>query len=150
MSLSIQIKTLLNGTIHAFKEISPNQITVQNPFPFTSPHAHLHYSVLVGMVGDVKARIIIDADQPLFAKLCQSLYGFELDGDLLESFVGEFGNMVAGKLCSFSAAENIQLDITTPTVMIGETQIPIIQHTFSLPISITDIGDINLLLTVEG
>ncbi|MBQ0139683.1 MAG: chemotaxis protein CheX [Kurthia sp.] len=150
MSLSIQTKTLLNGTISAFKEILPNQVTVQAPKPFNLPHAHLNYCVLVGMVGDVKARIIIDADQSLFAKLCQSLYGFELDGDLLESFVGEFGNMVAGKLCSFSATDNIQLDITTPTVMIGETQIPMIQHTFSLPISIATIGDVNLLLTIES
>lgn len=150
MSLSIQIKTLLNGTIHAFKEILPDKITVKVPTPFTDSHAQLHYCVLVGMVGDVKARIIIDGEQPLFAKLCQSLYGFELDGDLLESFVGEFGNMVAGKLCIFTANENTHLDITTPTVMIGQTQIPTIQHTFTLPISIADIGEVNLLLTIEN
>lgn len=150
MSLSIQFKSLLNGLTNAFHEILPNQVTVNSPILFQSSHAYIHYCVLVGMVGDLKARIIIDADEVIFAKLCQSLYGFQLDGDLLESFVSEFGNMVAGKTCVFSSAESLNLDISTPTVMIGAAQIAIVKHTFSLPIVITNIGEVNLLLTVEG
>lgn len=150
MSLSIQFKSLLDGLTNAFNEILPNQVIINPPTLFQQPHACIHYCVLVGMVGDLKARIIIDADELIYSKLCQSLYGFQLDGELLESFVGEFGNMVAGKTCVFSTNDTLNLDITTPTVMIGETQIAIVKHTFALPISISNIGDLKLLLTVEG
>lgn len=150
MSISTQTKVLLNGTIHAFKELLPDQVTINNPSTYSDTHAHLTYSVLIGMVGDMKARIIIDADENIFSKLCSSLYGFQLEGELLESFVGELGNMVAGKLCVYSSVNEIQLDITTPTVMIGSTNVPITSHTFSLPIEIINIGKFNLLLSIEN
>lgn len=150
LSISNQVTTLLNGSIYAFKEILPNVVDVKQPSTFTDHHIFLSYSVLVGMVGDFKGRIILDADQPFFEKLCQTLYGFQLEGDLLESFVGEFGNMVAGKLCSYSSEQQIHLDITPPTVMIGQTQIPNSPPTFSLPITINEVGSLNVLLTIEN
>lgn len=150
MSISTQTKVLLNGTIHAFQELLPDKVTIHSPTNYTEAHAHLTYSVLVGMVGDMKARIIINANEAIFSKLCASLYGFQLEGELLESFVGELGNMVAGKLCVYSSVNDITLDITTPTVMIGSTNVPITHSTFELPISVNDIGDFNLFLSLEN
>lgn len=150
MSISTQAKVLLNGTIHAFQELTPDKVMINTPSNVIEEHAQLTYSVLVGMVGDMKAHIIIDADEVIFAKLCNSLYGFQLEGELLESFVGELGNMVAGKLCVYSSVNEIALDITPPTVMIGSTNLPILHNTFALPISIIDIGDLNLLLSIEN
>ncbi|GED20714.1 chemotaxis protein CheX [Kurthia gibsonii] len=150
MSISAQYQVLFNGIIHAFKEISPKQVTIQSPSSFTAPNMHLEYSVLIDVIGDVKARMIIDSNHNSFQKLCESLYGFQIDGELLESFVGEFGNMVAGKLCIYSAEHNIQLDITTPTVMVSETHLPISTQTFTLPISMDEIGHVTMLLSIEA
>lgn len=149
MSISIQTMSIVNGAIYAVKEILPEQAMIHSPSAFTHTQVQLNYSVLVNLIGDLQAKIIINGDQSFFSNLCNSLYGFQLADDMLDSFVGEFGNMVAGKLCSYNSTQQINLDITPPIVTNEPSYLQIDSRAFSLPITLTSIGDFNIFLSIK-
>ena len=42
---------------------------------------------------------------------------------MLESFTGELGNMIAGNLCTLVGANNLEIDITPSTVIVGTSKL---------------------------
>ncbi|MER2000054.1 MAG: chemotaxis protein CheX [Lysinibacillus sp.] len=149
MSTSKHIQTILNGTIHSLKTILPMPITIGSPKMSVEPYIQQEMGVLIGIVGDLKARIIIDGSHTIFGNIGSSMFGMPLEGEMLESFTGEFGNMIAGNLCTHVGEQNLELDITPPTVMVGNTKLYGFQQAFRLPATIESVGDITVLLTID-
>lgn len=149
MTTSKHIQTILNGTIHSLKTILPNNIQVSTPTITQEPYEQKEMGVLIGIVGDLKARIIIDGASTIFSNIGSSMFGMPLEGEMLESFTGEFGNMIAGNLCTSVGGNGLELDITPPTVMVGNTKLYGFQHAFRLPVSIENVGEITVLLTID-
>ncbi|MFF5995515.1 chemotaxis protein CheX [Lysinibacillus sp. KU-BSD001] len=149
MSTSKHIQTILNGTIHALQTILPMNINVASPSLVVEPYIQEEMGVLIGIVGDLKGRIIIDGSPSTFGSIGSSMFGMPLEGEMLESFTGEFGNMIAGNLCTHAGQHELELDITPPTVMVGNTKLYGFHHAFQLPATISDIGDITILLTID-
>ena len=114
------------------------------------PHEHREMGVLIGLVGDLKGRIIIDGSPEIFGSIGSAMFGMSLEGPMLESFTGELGNMIAGNLCTFVGQDNLELDITPPTVMVGNTKLYGFQQAFHIPATIEDIGDISILYTIDN
>ena len=52
-----------------------------------------------------------------------AMYAMELEGDMLESFVGEFGNSVAGHTAAKLYNEGVAIDSTPPTTMMGQVKL---------------------------
>ena len=50
------------------------------------------------------------------------MFGMELKGTMLDSFIGEIGNIIVGSLASAVFKAGITIDISPPTVITGETQ----------------------------
>ena len=149
MSTSKHIQTILNGTIHALKTILPMNINIASPSITTEPYSQEEMGVLIGLVGDLKGRVIIDGSPSTFGNIGSSMFGMPLEGEMLESFTGEFGNMIAGNLCTHAGGNNLELDITPPTVMVGNTKLYGFQKAFRLPASIDGVGDITILFTID-
>lgn len=149
MSVSKHIQTVLNGTISSMRTILPMQIEVNPPSISSEPYVQQQIGVLIGIVGDIKGRIIIDGSHQAFGSIGASMFGMPLEGEMLESFTGELGNMVAGNLCTIVAQEGLDLDITPPTVMVGNTKLYGFQKIFRLPTKIDGVGEITILLTVD-
>lgn len=149
MSTSKHIQTILNGTIYALKTILPMNIDVQPPSITTEPFVQQQMGVLIGIVGDIKGRIIIDGTPETFGAVGSAMFGMLLEGEMLESFTGEFGNMIAGNLCTHAGQNELDLDITPPTVMVGNTKLYGFQQAFRLPATIENAGPITILLTID-
>lgn len=149
MSTSKHVQTILNGTIHSLKTILPMTIDVETPSLTKEPYIQQEMGVLIGLVGDLKGRIIIDSKPETFGAIGASMFGMPLEGAMLESFTGELGNMIAGNLCTHAGTENLELDITPPTVMVGHTKLYGFQHAFRLPAAIEGVGNITILLTID-
>ena len=149
MNTSVHIQTILNGTIHALKTILPMNITISSPSLTTEPYTQEEMGVLIGLIGDLKGRVIIDGSSSIFGSIGSSMFGIPLEGEMLESFTGEFGNMIAGNLCTHAGQNNLELDITPPTVMVGNTKLYGFQHAFRLPAAIEGIGEIVILFTID-
>lgn len=149
MSNPKHIQTILNGTIASLKSILPANLDVKSPSVSSEPYSQKEMGVLIGIVGDLKGRIIIDGSPAAFGGIGALMFGMPLEGEMLESFTGEFGNMIAGNLCTNAAQNGLDLDITPPTVMVGNTKLYGFQKIFSLPAEIEGIGSITILLTID-
>ncbi|WP_010300996.1 chemotaxis protein CheX [Kurthia senegalensis] len=149
MSNSNQIQILLNGLIKALQEVIPQNVKIGAPSLYKQPFTQHEAGVLIGIIGDLRARIILESKTSIFSQIGLAMYGMEINGEMLESFIGEFGNMTAGKFCTYCVEQQFDLDITPPTVMIGETKLYGFQHAFKLPITISDLGEMNVLLTID-
>ena len=149
MSASKHIQTILNGTIQSLKSVIPIAMEIKSPSLMVQPFEQKEMAVLIGMIGDIKGRIIIDSTAESFSAIGATMFGMPLEGEMLESFTGELGNMVAGNICTSVASNGVEIDITPPTVIVGTTRLYGFQHAFKLPVVIENIGDMTIILTID-
>ncbi len=131
---------MLNGTIQSVKSVLPMQVTINPPSLFQERVLQLTMSVLIGMTGDIKGRLVIDGSPQTFSYIGEMMYGMKLEGEMLESFTGELGNMIAGNLATNASQNELIMDITTPTVLVGEAKLSGYNQAIKLPISISTSG----------
>ncbi|WP_144511385.1 chemotaxis protein CheX [Bacillus sp. FJAT-22090] len=149
MSASKHIQTILNGTIQSLKSVIPLTMDIKSPSLMVQPFEQKEMGVLIGIIGDVKGRIIIDSTSNCFSSIGATMFGMPLEGEMLESFTGELGNMIAGNLCTSVASNGVEIDITPPTVIVGTTRLFGFQHAFKLPVEISDVGELTIILTID-
>lgn len=148
MSASKHIQTILNGTIASLKSVIPLTMDIKSPSLMVQPFDQKEMGVLIGIVGDIKGRIIIDSTANCFSQIGATMFGMPLEGEMLESFTGELGNMIAGNLCT-TVAGNLEIDITPPTVIVGTSKLFGFQHAFKLPVDLTGVGEMTIILTID-
>ncbi|MEK3977698.1 chemotaxis protein CheX [Psychrobacillus sp. FSL K6-2836] len=149
MSASKHIQTILNGTIQSLKSVIPIAMDIKSPSLMVQPFEQKEMGVLIGIIGDIKGRIIIDSTAESFSAIGATMFGMPLEGEMLESFTGELGNMIAGNICTSVAANGVEIDITPPTVIVGTTRLYGFQHAFKLPVVIENIGEMTIILTID-
>ncbi|WP_391209062.1 chemotaxis protein CheX [Psychrobacillus sp. L4] len=149
MSESKHIQTILNGTIQSLKSVIPLPMEIKSPSLMVQPFEQKEMAVLIGIIGDVKGRIIIDSTAKCFSSIGATMFGMPLEGEMLESFTGELGNMIAGNLCTSVAGNGVEIDITPPTVIVGTTKLFGFKSAFKLPVEIAGIGDLLIILTID-
>lgn len=149
MTLTKSVTDILNGTIESVKAVLPFDVTIDKPSLFTQPYTQHAIGVLIGMTGDVKGRVIIEGDETTFGKIGEGMFGMFLEGEMLESFAGELGNMIAGNLSTNISQRGFEMDITPPTVLVGQTKVYGFNRAFRLPIHIANVGVIEIVLAVE-
>ena len=122
---------------------------IKAPSLMVQPFEQEEMGVLIGIIGDTKGRIIIDSTKDCLSAIGATMFGMPLEGEMLESFTGELGNMVAGNLCTIVALDGLEVDITPPTVIVGQTKLFGFQHAFKLPVEIDNIGNLTIILTID-
>ncbi|PKG24074.1 chemotaxis protein CheX [Niallia nealsonii] len=150
MTLTKSATEILNGTIESVKSVLPFEISIHKPLQISAPFLQKSLGVLIGITGDLRGRIIIDGNEHVFSKLGETMFGMLLEGEMLESFSGELGNMIVGNLSTFVSQNGIEMDITPPTVLIGETKMYGFDKALQLPISLNELGTLNVILMIEG
>ncbi|WP_456275774.1 chemotaxis protein CheX [Bacillus sp. AK128] len=150
MSQNENITKILNGTIHSVKSILPMAITIGSPSMFQEKVIKSKMSVLIGITGDVKGRIVIDGDPTTFSTIGEVMYGMQLEGEMLESFTGELGNMIAGNLATNASQNNLIMDITPPTILVGEAKLSGFKQAIQVPVTINESANMSIILMMEG
>ncbi len=149
-TLSAYTAKVLNGTINAILGVVPSSLDRVSPSLVTAPVQLSEIGVLVGMMGQVPGRLIVDGSINTFINLGQLMFDMALEGEMLESFVGEFGNMVAGNTATNLSKASISVDISPPTVIIGQSRLSGFHLGFDIPIRIDDAGDLRIMLLLEN
>ena len=96
MTQTKNVTDVLNSTIEALQSVLPFTIIIDSPKLFKSPIAGHTVGVLIGITGDIKGRMIIDAEKEIISKIGEGMFGMPLQEEMFESFAGELGNMLAG------------------------------------------------------
>ncbi|MCU9613660.1 chemotaxis protein CheX [Caldibacillus lycopersici] len=149
-SLGDKITNVLTGTISSVNKVFPFSKSISEPIPFKEPFMQDSIGVLIGLIGDIKGRILIAGNETSFSGLGESMFGMPIQGVMLESFAGELGNMVVGNLCTEIWATGVQIDITPPTVFVGQTKIFGFEKAYKLPIMFENIGNLNIIIMLEN
>lgn len=77
------------------------------------------------------------------------MFGMNVEGDMLTSFTGELGNMIAGALSTIIANEGVKTNITSPTVMEGSTKLSGFEQALVLTAKYETAGSINIYLLLD-
>ncbi|MBM7577389.1 chemotaxis protein CheX [Jeotgalibacillus terrae] len=149
MSNSKVVSNLLNGMVHSIRSVVPVPIEHSKPTVLTAPYEQNQIAVLIGMTGELKGNILIDGDKAHFSSLGESMYGMYLEDEMLISFIGEVGNMIAGNLTTYISAEGVEMDITPPSVMSGQTKLYNFVQAIHLPFNANGIGDFSILVSIQ-
>ncbi|MGR3764773.1 chemotaxis protein CheX [Rossellomorea sp. NS-SX7] len=149
MTLTSSITDLMNNFITALKGVIPLEVAVYDPISLKEPYNQHNMGVLIGMTGDIRGRFLIDGDEESFQALAASMFGMPLAGEMLESFAGELGNMIVGNLATSIAHSGNDVDITTPTVIVGESKLFGFRHAIQLPVKVENTGEFLILLMIE-
>lgn len=141
------IATLLNGTNLALKTVVPISYKLSKP-RLKKDMLYVQYGVFVGITGDIKGKLVLIGEEKLFSSLGEKMFGMPLEDEMLASFSGELGNMIAGNLSTHIVNEGVSIDITAPSIIRGDAKIS--GHDLGIEVvsSFEEIGDlhINLLL----
>lgn len=149
MTDAATVQHILNSTIQSLTSVIPIQFDVLAPSLTTQPYEQKELSVLIALLGDVRGRLIIDTNEGTVSKIGEAMFGMKIEGEMIESFTGELGNMVAGNLCTLLEKDSLTLDISPPTVLTGETKFYGFSQAFKLPLKFTDVSPTNVLLTID-
>ena len=148
MARSSAITELLNASLASINELLP--VKHEQPALVAAPIRQTDHGVLVGVVGDVKGRLLVLGEAAVFSEAGLSMYGMELSGEMLESFVGEFGNSVAGHMATKLFANGITVDITPPTTMQGSVKLGGFKTAIQVPFEGADGAKGMLTLAMES
>lgn len=140
---------ILNGTISSLTTVIPVKLDVLAPSLTVQPYEQKELSVLIGLIGGIKGRLIIDTSVEAVSTIGQAMFGMTIEGEMIESFTGELGNMVAGNLCTVLEKNGLILDISPPTVMTGTTKFFGFKQAFKLPVVLEGGTTLTVLLTID-
>ncbi|MFC4767214.1 chemotaxis protein CheC [Effusibacillus consociatus] len=77
------------------------------------------------------------------------MFGMTLEGDMLDSFVGELGNMIGGNMSTNLSQSGVSINITPPTVIVGQTKLSGFNQALRVLASLKNVEDLNLILAIE-
>ena len=142
------ITVVLNAVLTSIHELVP--IEVEKPSTIGAPLMQTEHGVLVGLVGTIKGRLFILGEREAFAQAGLAMYGMTLSGEMLDSFVGEFGNSVAGHTATILYDHGLTVDITPPTTMQGQVKFSGFSMGIQVPFRTQNGAQGQLVLAVEG
>lgn len=118
---------LINPFIKASKDILAQMAGIQsemgaiyvkeNTFPTSN------VAILIGITGGFRGQAVISMEESISLKISSNMMGgmpvATLD-DLAKSAISELGNMILGNAATILYNDDIKIDITPPTLLVGE------------------------------
>ena len=142
------ITNVLNGVYVSTKNIIPLNHQTGKP-SLLAQSLELQFGVLIGIVGDVTGKILFAGEKNVFALIGESMFGMKIDGEMLSSFSGELGNMIAAGLSSHMADQGIASDITSPTIMEGFTTLSGFEKAFHIQLTFENKEILHIYLMLD-
>ena len=139
---------LLNGMNTSLKSIIPIPCEIAKP-TLVGTSLSLSFGDLIGLTGDAKGKLILAGDPSVFAAIGEAMFGMAVEGEMLASFSGELGNMLAGNLSTTIVQNGIKTDITAPTILQGTTTLSGYEKAVELSVEFEKIGKLDIYLLLD-
>lgn len=149
MSLTKRVATMLNATIKSVKTCIPFQVQVSKPSLTKQPYNQEGMSVIIGVTGEVRGRLIIAGEHKVIKEIGGKVFGMPLDDEIVPSFTGELGNMIGGNIAITLSEKDLDIDITPPTTMDGKSKMFGFDTAVKLTVEVEDIGHLTVILALE-
>lgn len=142
------VLTLLNGTTSAIQAVVPIKHEMSKP-RLLEQSLRIQFGVLIGITGDVKGKLVLSGNTTTFGSIGESMFGMPIDGEMLASFSGELGNMLAGSLSTNIVQEGINTDITSPTIIQGDTTLSGYEKALHVIVTFDGVGELDIFLLLD-
>ncbi|MBO1002214.1 chemotaxis protein CheX [Pseudogracilibacillus auburnensis] len=142
------ITVLLNGTNSALKQVVPIQHQLSKP-KLLNELLLVHFGVFIGITGDIKGKLVLVGEQSIFGSIGEIMFGAQINDDMLVSFSGELGNMIAGNLSTNIVNSGVSIDITSPTIIEGEAKISGHEIAIQLTTTFDRVGNLDIYLLLD-
>lgn len=142
------ITSLLNGANSALRNVVPIPQTVSKP-KLLREALTVKFGVFIGITGDIKGKILLLSEKKTFGSIGEAMFGAKLEDDMLVSFSGELGNMIAGNISIAVENEGLSINITEPTIIEGVATISGFEMAVHLVSTFDGIGDMSIYLLMD-
>ncbi|MDG5786777.1 chemotaxis protein CheX [Evansella sp. AB-P1] len=143
------VKESINGMIKSVMDIIPTETKVDSPSLIKKEFYKREMGVLIGLTGNLSGQVLIEGDKDAFNFIAQSMYGMALEGEMLESFIGELGNMISGNMITNISKKEISLDISPPTVIVGVSKFTAFENGIQLGVNLSENDKITIVLMIK-
>ncbi|HJV44997.1 MAG TPA: chemotaxis protein CheX [Bacillota bacterium] len=133
----------------AVKLVIPLPITVRSSFQVSDPVPLEAINIMLGCTGNFRGQVFIESSVEFFKQIGATLFGMEMEGEMLHSFIGEMGNMIMGNFCSQLCDRKIPVDITPPTVIEGVSRIYGFSNSTIIPMQVGDLGELRFVFIIK-
>lgn len=142
------ITKLLNGTLSSLSNIVPMDFHTESP-QLVKQDFCLNFGVLIGITGDLMGKLVLTGELDVFGSIGKAMFNMPLEGDMLKSFSGELGNMIAGGLSTHISNHGININITAPTVMQGDVTLSSFKQGIEVAVVFDENSKMNTYLLLD-
>lgn len=153
MSLTVEqrklVTDLLNGIIIVTRNVIPLEHRIGKP-KLIADSLNLSFGVFIGFTGDMKGKLVLSSENSnVFFFIANAMFGTKLESEMLTSFSGELGNMIAGSLSTHIDQQGIMTDITYPSILQGNTKISGFKQAFKVSTSFDTSDELDIYLLLD-
>lgn len=113
------------------------------------PSIRIHTGMLIAFTGHMRGWVLIEAKRDFFGVLGESMFGMAIQENMLDSFIGEMGNIIVGNLATAIYNEGISIDISTPTVVKEDTPFYGFRQSHHLKLHQFEYGEVRVFFKLE-
>jgi len=119
-----------------------------------SPFPSENIAVIVGLTGKIRGQVVISFSKNSALMVASAMMGgmplIELD-EISKSAISELANMIMGNTATLLAGRNIGIDITPPSLLMGEKLViaPANMQTVSIPLILNENNTIEIDVSLE-
>ena len=117
------INPFIKASTEILTQMTQIKFQVGKPTLKPSPHNANNIIILIGITGDIKGQAMLSFDETMALSIVSKMMGEtpvqELD-EIGKSALAELGNMILGNSATLLFNSGIKVDITPPTLMIGD------------------------------
>ncbi len=147
MMTNNQVTGIIDAINTVFESFSQRRITCKGASLLQKENCGGDIAVMIELIGDLQGSLYMTMNTRTGCEIASELLGgMELDGvgELVISAVSELCNMIMGNACSNISKDSIQIDITPPTVVLGEQFSLTSAHSVvSIPMELENVGTID-------
>lgn len=140
---------IMDAVLGATRCVFPASMEFSEPSEMPHSFELTELGVLIGFTGQIKGSLFVQGEAKVFSKLAEVMFGMPLEGEMLESFVGEIGNMLAGNVSTNLGTSGLMSDITPPTVVVGSTKLSIRQNIMMTKVELLEIGQLAIAIALD-
>jgi len=139
-------KLMLDSLCNTLSSIMPRTVRQAKLVTAPSPWNGSQMGVSIGYASPVSLRMVIDGERDMFGRMGEMMFGMQLEGEMLDSCVGEMANMLAGGTTTILGGLGIATDISPPLLLQsfdGEGR------GVALPVEIEEVGSVRIMLLAD-
>lgn len=147
------VNAYIKATSEVFKTIANVQLSIGKPFMNKNPFEAKEVIILVGITGDIRGQAVLSMDTQVAHNIASAMMmGMPVDelNEMSKSALSELGNMIMGNAATVLFNDGLTVDITPPTLMIGNN-VSISSEdmkTIGIPLN-SPLGEVSLNISVK-